>query len=72
MKRRKDGVAESMCENASVSSDRSGQRGSRFIAQGKDPNKEGILFASSAVRFSAETDALITLRMRILYLIDAS
>jgi hypothetical protein len=31
-----------------------------------------ILFASSAVRFSAETDAAITRRMRIIYLIDAS
>jgi hypothetical protein len=35
---------------ASVSSDRSAQRGSRFVGQGEGPNAEGILLASSAVR----------------------
>jgi hypothetical protein len=34
-----------------VSSDRRAQRGSRSLGQGEDLNREGILFASSAVRF---------------------
>jgi hypothetical protein len=34
-----------------VSSDRRAQRGSRFVGLGEDPVREGILFASSAVRF---------------------
>jgi hypothetical protein len=38
-------------QSTSVSSDRSAQRGSRFVGQGEDPNREGTLFASSAVRF---------------------
>jgi hypothetical protein len=33
-----------------MSSDRSAQRGSRFVGQGEGPNREGTLFASSAVR----------------------
>jgi hypothetical protein len=36
---------------ASVSSDRSAQRGSRFVGEGEDPDKEGFLVASSTVRF---------------------
>ena len=45
-----------MCQHvrlssASVSPDRSVQRGSRFVGQGEGTNTEGILFASSAVRF---------------------
>ena len=32
-------------------SDRRAHRGSRFVGQGEDPNREGTLFASSAVRF---------------------
>ena len=36
---------------ASVSSDRSAQRGSRFVGLGEDLNREGILFNNSAVHF---------------------
>jgi hypothetical protein len=36
---------------ASVSSDRSVQRGSRFVGLGEDLNREGTLFASSVGRF---------------------
>jgi hypothetical protein len=38
-------------EDASVSSDRSAQRGSRFVGQGEDFNREGTPFAGSVGRF---------------------
>jgi hypothetical protein len=41
---------EATTEGASVSSDRRAQRGSRCVGQDEDPNREGTLFASSAVR----------------------
>jgi hypothetical protein len=31
--------------------DRRAQRGSQFVAQGEDPNREAILFAGSALHF---------------------
>jgi hypothetical protein len=38
-------------ENASVSSDRSARRGSRFVGLGEDLNREGMMFTGSVVRF---------------------
>jgi hypothetical protein len=43
--------SEASSEGASVVSDRSVHRGSRFVGQDEDPNREGPRFASSEVRF---------------------